>query len=140
MQASLTYFALRYLGYDATLYDGSFVSGTKETIMRTRLIPSSDWRGTLDDLSRSFSGALVSLEVVGGEIGAEEEVRDQPLRGLTSDCSGVSVQIETAGGVHLDHRIAHPQKIRIVETNESTLTAAVCRTSHHYSSAQCCTR
>lgn len=45
--------------------------------MRTRQISSSDWRGTPDDLSRSFSGALVTLETVGGEIGAEEEVRDQ---------------------------------------------------------------
>ena len=33
MQASLTYFVLRYLGYDVTLYDGSFVewSGAGET-------------------------------------------------------------------------------------------------------------
>jgi len=34
--------------------------------MRTRQVPSAKWRSTLDDLSRSFSGALVSLEVVGG--------------------------------------------------------------------------
>ena len=34
MQASLTYFVLRYLGYDVTLYDGSFVewSNAGETI------------------------------------------------------------------------------------------------------------
>jgi hypothetical protein len=91
--------------------------------MHTRQIPVPDWRQTLDDLSRSFSGALVSLEVVGGEVGAEEEVRDQPLRGLSSDRTGVTVQIEKVGGFHLDHRIAHPQKIRIVETTEGALIA-----------------
>ncbi|HEX6158905.1 MAG TPA: rhodanese-like domain-containing protein, partial [Thermoanaerobaculia bacterium] len=34
MQASLTYFVLRYLGYDATLYDGSFIewSNAGETV------------------------------------------------------------------------------------------------------------
>lgn len=35
----------------------------------------------------------------------------------------MSVQIEKAGGVHLDHRIANPQKIRIVESNEGSLIA-----------------
>ncbi|MBV9067874.1 MAG: hypothetical protein JO093_14215 [Acidobacteria bacterium] len=29
MQASMTYFVLRYLGYDASLYDGSFIEWSK---------------------------------------------------------------------------------------------------------------
>jgi hypothetical protein len=91
--------------------------------MRTRQVPFTEWRGTLDDLSRSFAGALVSLEVVGGEVGAEEEVCNQPLRGITSDRNGVTVQIEKAGGIHLSHRIAHPQKVRIVESMEGSLIA-----------------
>jgi 3-mercaptopyruvate sulfurtransferase SseA len=34
MQASMTYFVLRYLGYDVSLYDGSFIewSNAGETI------------------------------------------------------------------------------------------------------------
>ena len=91
--------------------------------MQTKQVPFSDWRRTLDDLSRSFSGALVSLEVVGGEVGAEEEVRDQPFRGMTADRSGVIVQIEKGRGLHLDHRIAQPQKLRIAETDEGALVA-----------------
>ena len=90
--------------------------------MQTRQVLFSDWRRTLDDLSRSFSGALVSLEVVGGEVGAEEQVRDRPLRGMSSDRSGVTVQIE-GGGLHLDHRIAQPRKLRIVESDEGALVA-----------------
>ena len=91
--------------------------------MRTRQVPFPEWRGTLDELSRSFSGALVSLEVVGGDVGAEEEVCNQPFRGITSDRSGVTVQIEKAGGIHLSHRIAHPEKLRIVESTEGSLIA-----------------
>ncbi|HEY6137694.1 MAG TPA: DUF5335 family protein [Thermoanaerobaculia bacterium] len=91
--------------------------------MRTKLVPFTEWRGTLDDLSRSFSGALVSLEVVGGEVGAEEEVCNQPLRGITSDRSGVTVQIEKLGGLHLNRRIAHPKTLRIVESSEGALIA-----------------
>lgn len=91
--------------------------------MRTRHVPSTEWRATLDDLSRSFSGALVSLEVVGGEVGAEEEVCNQPLRGITSDRSGVTVAIEKAGGFHLNRRIAHPRTLRIVDSTEGSLIA-----------------
>ena len=96
---------------------------TKEYPMHTRQIPVAQWRQTLDDLSRTYDGVLVSLEVVGGDVGAEEEVRNQPLRGITSDRTGVTVQIEKAGGIHLDHRIAQPQKVRIVETDEGAVIA-----------------
>jgi hypothetical protein len=91
--------------------------------MHTRHVPAVQWRQTLDDLSRTYDGMLVSLEIVGGELGAEEEVRDQPLRGITFDPAGVTVQIEKAGGIHLDHHVAQPQKLRIVETNEGAVMA-----------------
>ena len=91
--------------------------------MHTKQIQAANWQRTLDSLSRSYDGAIVSLEIVGGDVGAEEEVLDQPLRGITSDPSGVTVQIEKAGGIHLDHHVEHPQKLRIVETDEGALIA-----------------
>lgn len=39
--------------------------------MQTKQIHAEDWRQTLDALSRSYDGALVSLEIVGGQVGAE---------------------------------------------------------------------
>lgn len=89
--------------------------------MQTKQIHAADWRRTLDALSRSYDGALVSLEIVGGEVGAEEEILDQPLRGISSDRSGVTVRIERAGRVHLDHHVAHPEALRIVETDEGAV-------------------
>jgi hypothetical protein len=91
--------------------------------MHTRQINVANWRRTLNALSRSYDGALVSLEIVGGEVGAETEVSNQPLRGITSDPSGVTVQIEKCDGMHLDHHVAHPQKLRVVETDEGALIA-----------------
>jgi len=91
--------------------------------MRMRQIPMAEWRRALDDLSRTYDGVLVSLEVIGGDVGAEDEVRNQPLRGITSDRTGVNVQIEKAGGLHLDHLIARPRKLRIVETDEGAVIA-----------------
>ena len=91
--------------------------------MHTKEIPVADWRRTLDDLSRSHDGAFLSLEILGGEIGAEEEVHDQPLRGITSDRTGVTIRFEKPGGLHLVHRVAHPQKLRILETEEGAVMA-----------------
>jgi hypothetical protein len=91
--------------------------------MQTRQIDSANWRRTLDGLSRSYEGALVSLEIVGGEVGAETECREQPLRGITSDSSGVTVQIEKEGGIRLDHHVTRPQKLRVVETEDGAVIA-----------------
>lgn len=91
--------------------------------METNRIPPSMWRKTLDDLSRTFSGAVASLEIVGGSVGAEAEVRDQPFLGISSDRSGVSVQFEKRGGLRLEHRVADPRAVRIVSTEEGAVIA-----------------
>lgn len=91
--------------------------------MQTKQIQTGDWRRTLDALSRSYDGALVSLEIVGGAVGAEEEIRDQPLRGISSDRSGMTFHIERPRRLHLDHHVAHPEALRVVETDEGAVMA-----------------
>jgi hypothetical protein len=39
--------------------------------MKTQHVPSDQWRRTLDDLSRAYDGAIVSLEIVGNDVGAQ---------------------------------------------------------------------
>ena len=91
--------------------------------MHTKHVPENLWRRTLDDLSRAYDGALASLEVVGGEIGAETVLVDQPLRGITQDRSGVIIAFAKPGGMHLQRRVAHPRDLRIVETDEGAVMA-----------------
>ena len=91
--------------------------------MQTKQIRMADWRRELDALSRLYDGAIVSLEIIGGEAGVEEEVHEPPLRGITSDPSGVTVRFEKPGGLRLDHIIAHPQKVRIAESEEGAVMA-----------------
>jgi hypothetical protein len=91
--------------------------------MKTTHVPASLWRRTLDALSRRCDGSLISLEIVGGSVGAEEAVHEQPFRGITSDATGMIVQITKRGGIHLDHRVAHPRGVRIVETDDGVLVA-----------------
>ena len=90
--------------------------------MRTQHVPNNLWRRTLDDLSRAFDGAIVSLEILGNDVGAQPEVLDQPLRGLSSDRSGVTMRFAKPSG-HLEHLIAHPTDLRIVETDEGAVMA-----------------
>lgn len=91
--------------------------------MRTKNIASPQWRQTFDDLSRAFDGALVSLEIVGDDIGAQPEVIHRSLQGISSDRSGVTIRIAKAPAMHLQHRVPHPKEVRIVETDEGAVMA-----------------
>jgi hypothetical protein len=90
--------------------------------MRTKHIPAAQWRQTFDDMSRAYDGALVSLEIVGDEIGAQPEVVNQPLRGISSDRSGVTIRLAKPR-LHLEHRVPNPTDVRIVETDEGAVMA-----------------
>jgi hypothetical protein len=89
----------------------------------TQHVPSKLWRRTLDDLSRAYDGAILSLEVVGKDVGAQPEVIDQALRGLTSDRGGVTIRFAKSAGSHLAHLIAQPCDLRIVESDEGAVMA-----------------
>ena len=91
--------------------------------MRTKNIPATQWRQTFDDLSRAFGGAVVSLEIVGDGIGAQPEVVDQPLEGISSDRSGVTICVARPRAMHLEHRVPRPKEVRIVETDEGAVMA-----------------
>ena len=91
--------------------------------MHTKNVPFNLWRTTLDDLSRAYDGALASLEIVSSEVGAANEVVDQPLRGITADGDGVTIGFASPAGLHLQHRIDHPRDLRIVETDEGAVMA-----------------
>ena len=53
--------------------------------MRTIDVPQQDWTRTLDQLSAVHDGWLVSLDVVGPLLGAQPQIRDLPLRGITAE-------------------------------------------------------
>ena len=91
--------------------------------MKTRHVPSKQWLRTLDDVSRTYDGAIVSLEIVGDDVGAQPEFLEQPLRGISADRGGVTIRIARPGGLHLEHLVAHPSELRLVETDEGALVA-----------------
>ena len=53
--------------------------------MQTVEIPPARWRPALDEFSAIHEGWLVSVDVLGSEIGAQPEISNLPLVGVSAD-------------------------------------------------------
>jgi hypothetical protein len=89
----------------------------------TREVPRHDWIEFLDSFSRQHRGWLVTIEVLGRDIGAQIESRDQPLTGISADLRGstddaISVFVGTGSGDHVAHIVRSPSHVRVKETSE----------------------
>jgi|ERR1051325_6666515 hypothetical protein len=84
--------------------------------MRVMTIPAQCWRPSLDTVSRTYAGAMVSVDVDHPDFGRHAEVRTQPLGGITADRSGIIVHV-----AHLDHTVRNPSALRFTETGEGAL-------------------
>src|SRR4051812_10410925 len=54
-------------------------------LMQTVVIPRADWRAKLDEFSTVHQGWRVSLELLEPSLGAQPEIDDLPLRGVTAE-------------------------------------------------------
>lgn len=74
------------------------------------------------------------MEIVGEEVGAQPEVIDQPLRGVSSDRSGVTIRIAKPGGIHLEHLVVYPTDLRMAESEEGDVLEGLRFevVDHHY--------
>ena len=55
--------------------------------MATQEIPRDEWREFFDGFSRRHEGWLVTVEVLGSDIGAQVEAYELPLVGVTAEVS-----------------------------------------------------
>ena len=53
--------------------------------MATKEIPREEWTRFLDTFSRQHEEWLATLEILGTDIGAQQEARDLPLEGITAN-------------------------------------------------------
>lgn len=86
-----------------------------------REIPRSEWVKFLDSFSRQHEGWLVTVEVLGAEIGAQVEAQELPLVGITAELKGGDEDAITIilGGQSTDrvtHNITQPTHVRIEQT------------------------
>jgi hypothetical protein len=90
--------------------------------MRTFEVPREDWRHTLDEFSAVHDGWLVSLDILAPALGAQPQIHDLPLRGVTaeSDSRGPAITIAAArsDGEHITHIVHAPSRVRIERTDD----------------------
>jgi len=76
--------------------------------MKTRDISNAEWRSFFRDFSRTHAGALITLNVTGPGVGSEDEVIDQPLRGISEDGDEIYIHIgDGSQHPHIGHRVQH---------------------------------
>ena len=97
--------------------------------MKTKDIPEDDWIDFFDNFSRQYQGWLVTLEILGSEIGAQVEGRDLTLEGITVDQdkeagSAISIMTGAAPDDHITHNINRPTTVSL-EQNEEGADAAL---------------
>ena len=88
-----------------------------------REIPRHEWVEFFDSFSRQHEGWLVTVEVLGAEIGAQVEAQELPLHGITAELKGgdedtISVILGGEPTGHVTHSVTGPKHVRIEQTED----------------------
>jgi hypothetical protein len=90
--------------------------------MPTQEIPPQDWGTFFNMFSRQHEGWRVTVEVLGGEVGAGLEAREMPLVGITADMKdrnrAIAIILCETDSEHLTHIVSDPKSVRLKETEE----------------------
>lgn len=84
--------------------------------MSTREIHRGDWQHFLDSFSKIHQGEMATLQIIGEDVGAQEEAHSLPFVGISADEEGsekgsISIILGTEPDDHLDHRIVDPTRV-----------------------------
>ena len=90
--------------------------------MQTIEIPRAAWAGRLNEFTSAHQGWLVSLDVLGPELGAQPEVSNLPLLGVSADTSScddtIVIAVGRPPGEHLSHLVHQVTRIYLERTEE----------------------
>src|SRR5262252_11093097 len=103
--------------------------------MRTVKIPRADWRETLDEFSLTHAGWRVSLELLEPELGAQPEIDDLPLRGVTAELtdrdSTITIAADAGNQEQITHTIHKPVGVRLEQNDEGADVALEIESMDH---------
>jgi Family of unknown function (DUF5335) len=91
--------------------------------MSTKEIPRDQWKNFLDRFSAEHEGWLATLEVLGPDIGAQQEAHDLPLEGITAtstddESRSIAINLGNVAEDHVSHAIAKPTRVWLEQTSE----------------------
>lgn len=102
--------------------------------MQTVVIPRADWRAALDEFSTAHQGWRVSLELLEPTIGAQPEIDDLPLRGVTAEVGPRESAITIAAGAktgQITHTIHTPTRVQLEKNDAGADMALEIESSGH---------
>jgi hypothetical protein len=90
--------------------------------MATKEIPRDEWTTFFDRFSQQHEGWLATVEVLGPDIGAQEEAHDLPLEGISAasrdDAAGtIAISLGKTPEDHVTHTITEPTRIWLEQTS-----------------------
>jgi hypothetical protein len=95
--------------------------------MPTQEIPRDEWTTFLDTFSRQHEGWLSTLEILGTDIGAQQEVLNLPLEGISVSRENVPETIAISLGNdaedHVTHTVTKPTRIWLEQTSQGANAA-----------------
>jgi hypothetical protein len=91
--------------------------------MKTKEILKSEWPEFFDSFSRQHEGWLVTLEILGSDIGAQVEERELAFEGIVDEWDEVQgnqivIMMGTRPDDHITHAISRPTQVSLEETEE----------------------
>ena len=91
--------------------------------MRTKEISRSEWPEFFESFGRQHEGSLVTLEVLGADIGAQVEGRELALAGILVEWDErhgdqIAVILGTKPDAHVTHNISRPSRVSLEQTDE----------------------
>jgi hypothetical protein len=96
--------------------------------LRTRQVSEQEWPSFADQFSRLHKGQPVTVETFAPDLGAQVNVRDLPLLGVTVEREAPSgCRVVIAAGDSPDNQFAHvidrPSHVRVAEWNDAVSSA-----------------
>ena len=91
--------------------------------MSTEEIPRKQWAAFFDGFSRRHQGWLVTVEILGPDIGDQVEARELPLEGITAELRDagkdeIEIFVGARPGSHLSHKVISPEKVYLKRSEE----------------------
>ena len=82
--------------------------------MRTVEIPWKEWSRALDSFSAMHEGWIVTLELLNASLGAQPEIHELPLVGVTAETDtpspAITIAAARAPAEHITHTIHAPRQ------------------------------
>jgi len=99
---------------------GGTASCQKDNLMRTTEIPRAEWSRGLAEFSAAHDGWLVSLDILSPDIGAQPDITDLPLVGVTFEdirAGTVTISAGRSAVPEITHAIQAPSHVWVERTD-----------------------